>query len=65
MTLDQIKQLPVSSITAEKSHLYLWVPNALVAEGPGVLHAWGFSYKTNLVWHKIRKDGTRCTWSQI
>src|SRR3546814_12412368 len=22
-----------------------------------VMSAWGFQYKTNLIWHKIRKDG--------
>ena len=42
---------------AEKSHLYLWVPNALLAEGLAVMEAWGFTYKSNLVWHKVRKDG--------
>lgn len=57
MTLDQIEELPVSEAAASTCHLYLWVPNALLAEGLAVMAAWGFSYKTNLVWHKIRKDG--------
>jgi N6-adenosine-specific RNA methylase IME4 len=33
------------------------VPNALLREGLRVIEAWGFQYKTNLVWHKVRKDG--------
>lgn len=57
MTLDEIMALPVSSLTTEPAHLYLWVPNALLAEGMRVMECWGFSYKTNIVWHKIRKDG--------
>jgi len=57
LTLQQIKEIPVSIATSECSHLYLWVPNALLKEGLEVMHAWGFEYKTNLVWHKIRKDG--------
>lgn len=57
MTLEQIKDLPVAGVAAPKSHLYLWVPNALVLEGLEVMKRWGFTYKTNLVWHKIRKDG--------
>jgi N6-adenosine-specific RNA methylase IME4 len=57
MTLDQIKALPVSEIAASQSHLYLWVPNALILEGFEVMKRWGFTYKTNIVWHKIRKDG--------
>jgi N6-adenosine-specific RNA methylase IME4 len=57
MDLHAICGLPVSQIAAETSHLYLWVPNALLPEGLQVLKAWGFNYKSNLVWHKIRKDG--------
>lgn len=57
MTLPEIMALPVTSVADEPAHLYLWVPNALLPEGLRVLSAWGFEYKTNLVWHKIRKDG--------
>src|SRR5213593_2618427 len=57
LTLQAIKDIPVSVVAAEQSHLYLWVPNALLREGLEVMEAWGFHYKTNLIWHKIRKDG--------
>lgn len=57
LTLDEIKAIPVATVVAEQSHLYLWVPNALLREGLDVMAAWGFEYKTNIVWHKIRKDG--------
>jgi N6-adenosine-specific RNA methylase IME4 len=57
MTLEEICSLPVADVCDETSHLYLWVPNAILPEGLSVLRAWGFTYKTNLVWHKIRKDG--------
>lgn len=57
MELKEILELPVSKIAAAKSHLYLWVPNALLMEGLRVMEAWGFTYKTNLVWYKVRKDG--------
>jgi len=57
MSLGDILALPIGKLTKETAHLYLWVPNALVPEGLSVLAAWGFTYKTNLVWHKIRKDG--------
>ncbi len=39
------------------AHCYLWVPNALLPQGLSVLEAWGFDYKANIVWHKVRKDG--------
>lgn len=57
LSLDEIKALPVSAASSDPAHLYLWVPNALLAEGLEVMKAWGFSYKANIVWHKVRKDG--------
>ncbi|MCA8996241.1 MAG: hypothetical protein KDA80_04630 [Planctomycetaceae bacterium] len=57
LTLPEICEIPVAEACAEAAHLYLWVPNALLKEGLDVLDAWGFEYKTNIVWHKIRKDG--------
>jgi N6-adenosine-specific RNA methylase IME4 len=57
LAIEEIKSLPVWQAADEKSHLYLWVPNALLPWGIEVLHAWGFHYKSNIVWHKVRKDG--------
>ena len=57
MTVEEVCGLPLERVTAEKAHLYLWVPNALLADGLRVMEAWGFEYKTNLVWYKTRKDG--------
>ncbi|HYD16697.1 MAG TPA: MT-A70 family methyltransferase [Candidatus Nanoarchaeia archaeon] len=57
MTLDNIKTLPVAMLAADVCHLYLWCPNALLPEGLAVMQSWGFQYKSNIVWHKIRKDG--------
>ena len=56
-SLEEIKALPVSELASTRSHLYLWVPNALLAEGLEVMKAWGFTYKTNLIWYKTRLDG--------
>ncbi len=57
LKLDEICSMPVKDVLTKEAHLYLWVPNALLLEGLAVLQAWGFKYKTNLIWHKIRKDG--------
>ena len=57
LTWQEIGALPIASVMAEQSHCYLWVPNALIADGLRVLDAWGFTYKTMLIWHKVRKDG--------
>lgn len=57
MELREIIALPVRDLARPQSHLYLWVPNALIEEGLAVMKAWGFTYKTNIVWYKTRKDG--------
>ncbi len=57
MDLQEIKNLPVNRISAANSHLYLWIPNALLIEGLEVMSHWGFTYKTNIIWYKVRKDG--------
>ena len=57
MAIDEICALPVRDIAAEPSHLYLWVPNALLPWGLQAMDAWGYRYISNIVWHKVRKDG--------
>ncbi len=57
MDWKEIADLAVPDLTAAKAHCYLWVPNALLAEGLAVLEAWGFTYKSMIVWAKRRKDG--------
>jgi N6-adenosine-specific RNA methylase IME4 len=57
LTVDEICEISVAKVAAANAHLYLWVPNALVSEGLEVMRRWGFTYKTNLVWFKTRKDG--------
>jgi len=57
LSFEEIAALPVSDLANEPSHCYLWVPNALLPWGLDVLDSWGFKYKTNLIWHKVRKDG--------
>ena len=57
LSFDEIGDLPINELALENSHLYLWVPNALIQKGLETMEKWGFEYKTNLVWYKIRKDG--------
>jgi N6-adenosine-specific RNA methylase IME4 len=57
MSFEEIGRLPVEAYAREKAHLYIWCPNALLFEGLTIMKLWGFTYKTNIVWYKIRKDG--------
>ena len=53
-TLDigQICAEPVSQLVAENAHLHLWTTNAFLREAFTVIEAWGFQYKSCLVWIK-------------
>jgi N6-adenosine-specific RNA methylase IME4 len=53
----EIAALPVGDFAREKSHLYLWCPNALLPDAIGIMRNWGFAYKTNLVWVKVTSKG--------
>jgi N6-adenosine-specific RNA methylase IME4 len=57
LSFEAITALPVARFALPRSHLYLWCPNALLLEALTIMKAWGFTYKTNLVWYKIRQDG--------
>jgi N6-adenosine-specific RNA methylase IME4 len=57
MSFEEIAALPIGKYAKTPSHLYLWCPNALLPEALKIMAAWGFKYKTNIVWYKVRKDG--------
>lgn len=57
MSTEEICGLPVEDVAMNTAHLYMWAPNALLPEALQVMQAWGFTYKTNIIWHKVRKDG--------
>lgn len=59
MTVAQICALPVPSIAADDSHLYLWITNNFLAKGAGqiVARAWGFEPVTVLSWFKPGNPG--------
>jgi N6-adenosine-specific RNA methylase IME4 len=57
MTIEEIKNLNIKSITEDKAHLYLWVTNPFIKEGLEICKEWGFEYKTLITWIKTYKDG--------
>lgn len=57
MVTSDIQRINVQDLCNDQCHLYLWIPNALLAEGLEVMKSWGFIYKANIIWHKVRKDG--------
>jgi N6-adenosine-specific RNA methylase IME4 len=57
LSVEELENLPVADLARRASHIYLWCPNAMLPDGLRLLESWGFTYKTNLVWYKVRKDG--------
>ncbi len=52
MPLDDIKALPVSQVTAPDGVLYLWALPHMIPDALEVMAAWGFEYRTEIVWTK-------------
>ena len=52
MSLEAIRNEPVSQLVAEQAHLHLWTTNAFLREAFDVIRAWGFKYKSCLIWTK-------------
>jgi N6-adenosine-specific RNA methylase IME4 len=52
MTLDEIRDEPVKELTLDQAHLHLWTTNAFLRDAFDVIRAWGFRYKSCLIWIK-------------
>lgn len=52
MTVDDICALPVAELAADNAHLHLWTTNGFLFEAKRVMEAWGFEYKSVMVWVK-------------
>ncbi len=52
MSIEQICRLPVKDRAKPKSHLWLWTTNSFLREAFDVIDAWGFQYKSAMVWAK-------------
>jgi N6-adenosine-specific RNA methylase IME4 len=52
MTVEEICREPVEQLVMKNAHLHLWTTNAFLREAFDVMHAWGFQYKSCLIWIK-------------
>lgn len=52
-SVEELCALPVRDHVADDAVLFLWVTSPLLAECWPVTEAWGFNYKTSLVWDKV------------
>jgi len=54
MTVEEIAELPIGDLAAERSHLWLWTTNAFLFECPKLFSAWGFEFKSSYIWVKTQ-----------
>lgn len=52
MTIEAIVREPIKQLVEEQAHLHLWTTNSFLQEAFEVIRAWGFRYKSCLVWIK-------------
>ncbi len=52
MAIEEIASLPVARIAARNAHLHLWTTSSFLREAFDIMDAWGFAYKSGLVWIK-------------
>ena len=52
MKLKDIHALPIAAVAEPDAVLFLWVPAPLLPDGLATVAAWGFEYKSNIVWDK-------------
>lgn len=54
-TTDVIASRPVASIAADDCALFLWATAPMLPDALAVMKAWGFEYKSHVVWLKDRQ----------
>ncbi len=52
MTIEQLCKLPIGRLVSDDAHLHLWITNAFLFEAPKIFAAWGFEFRTTLIWAK-------------
>lgn len=52
MSVEEICTEPVRKLAAKNAHLHLWTTNGFLREAFDVITAWGFKFKSCLVWVK-------------
>jgi N6-adenosine-specific RNA methylase IME4 len=56
MTIEELCALPVNDLGLADSVLFLWVPSPKLFDAKAVIDAWGFCYKTGMVWDKVKHN---------
>ena len=56
MTLSELEALQISEIAADNCVLWLWATSPLLEDALQLSKAWGFKYKAQFIWDKIKHN---------
>ena len=56
MSFDALSALDVGGIAEPDAVLCMWVPVPMAREAFSVVEAWGFSYRTEFIWDKVKHN---------
>lgn len=56
MSVEELCALPVKDMAAQDAVLFLWVTSPFLCECFKVISSWGFTYKTSIVWDKVKHN---------
>lgn len=66
MTLNELKTIPVSSVSSDNSLLFLWTSSPHLDQAIELMQTWGFDYATiAFVWNKDKVNPGFYTMSQV
>lgn len=56
MPIDELCELPVAAMAADDCVLFMWATCPLLKDALRLLESWGFEYKAQMVWDKVKHN---------
>jgi N6-adenosine-specific RNA methylase IME4 len=56
MSISELCELPIKDLTEKNAIMFFWVTSPLLEECFSVIKAWGFKYKTSMIWDKVKHN---------
>ena len=56
MPTEEICQLPIKDLSADNAVLFIWTTSPKIFEAKQVIDAWGFEYKSSMIWDKVKHN---------
>ena len=56
MPTEDICKLPIADLTGDNAVLFLWTTSPKLFEAKQVIDAWGFDYKSSMIWDKVKHN---------